>query len=157
MTKVWANGDDRRACRLPGVVVGLVDHLALRLQAEAQAVLLAERDEQGDVHVVDLVPVDHVAPLAAPGSQTSLHLVQPVAVVDRVEDGGSPRSNAWFSSWRFSARVRTISRAPAPVISWFQSSTSCSTVIEGKVAGSTSWGTRPSTSAARAVTTPRSR
>ena len=34
------------------------------------------------------------------------------------------------------------------MISWFQSRTSCSTVIEGKVAGSTSWGTRPSTSAA---------
>ena len=67
---------------------------------------------------------------------------------------GSARSSASVSSSRFSARVRTISRAPAPVISWFQSRTSCSTVIEGKVAGSTWWGTRPSTSA-RAVTTPR--
>ena len=77
-------------------------------------------------------------------------------MVDRVEDASGRRAAAPRSrAARFSARVRTISCAPGPVISWFQSRTSCSTVIEGKVAGSTWWGTRPSTSAALAVTTPR--
>ncbi len=45
-------------------------------------------------------------------------------------------------------------RAPGPAISWFQSSTPCSTVIVGKVAGSTWWGTRPSTSSDPSPMTP---
>ena len=65
----------------------------------------------------------------------------------------SPRSMAWFSSSRFSASVSTIAWAPSPAISWFQSSTPCSTVIVGNVAGSTSWGTRPRTSSASVTTT----
>ncbi len=58
MTNVFAKGDDARACRFPAASYVSVGHLASRLQTEAQAVLLAERDDEGEVHVVELVLLD---------------------------------------------------------------------------------------------------
>ena len=88
MTKVLANGADLAALHVPGLVVGLRRHRAARLQAEAEPVLLAEGDEQADVDVVDLVALDHgraVRPRRC--ASPRLHLVEAVAVVDRLEDG----------------------------------------------------------------------
>ena len=56
---------------------------------------------------------------------------------------------------RFSASVSTISGTPGPAIWWSQSMTSWPTVMAGNVAGSTSWGTRPSISVVSGTTTPR--
>ena len=99
MTNVCANGDDVARLQVARGVVGLGRHLALRLQTEAQAVLPAERDEQGDVHVVDLVLLDDGRSARRACSQTS----RASRRADR--RGRRPRgswdrrrSRAWFSS-----------------------------------------------------------
>ncbi len=75
--------------------------------------------------------------------EPTLHLDEPVAVVDRDEDRSRPPAGAPGSrARRFSARVRTSPGPSGRAISGSKSDTSCSTVIAGKVPGSTSCGTR---------------
>ena len=84
----------------------------------------------------------------SPRSSRACIVVEPVAVVDRLRMVGVAAQHRLVLELEVLGQVSTIAWAPSPAISWFQSSTSCSTVIVGNVAGSTSCGTRPRTSSA---------
>ncbi len=94
-----ANGDDARACRSPAASYVSAVTVPRDSRPRLRPSCLPEGDEQGHVHVVDLVALDDGRAGRHRVVEPSPHVVEPVAVVDGGQDrrhppGAGPGSRA---------------------------------------------------------------